>query len=84
MSRIEHCHWTCPICDARGDCIECASLGTAEAYYRVQELHQHAIDDEGGLAAEVLEKIATLPDLRDRKYWVERMITGALRQVGAA
>lgn len=84
MSRLEPQDWECPICHAAGDCIECASLHTREDYYRVQELHQHAIEDENGIAARVLENIAALPDLRDRKFWVSRMIDGALRQSRAA
>jgi hypothetical protein len=82
---MRHEHWTCPICDARGHCIECASLGTEDAYHRVQDLHAAAIQDENGIAAQVLEKIEALPhDLYDRPYWVSRMIQGALRQIGAA
>ncbi len=76
---MRHEEWACPICDACGDCIECGSLGTREDYYRVQELHQRAIDDPQGIAARALEMIELLPDLRDRTYWVDRMISGALR-----
>lgn len=72
-------NWACPICDARGDCIECSGLGTAEGYYNTQDLHQYAIRNEDGTAARVLENIATLPELRDRSWLVAKMIQGALR-----
>ena len=73
----------CPICNGKGDCIECAGLGTLEDYYRVQRLHAAAIEDESCIAASVLEHIAFMPeDLRDRPYWVSRMVAGALRQLG--
>ena len=82
MPRIEHEDWMCPACDARGDCLECGSLGTAEAYYKVQDLHAAAIQDENGTAARVLEHIELWPDdLPDRAYWIERMIQGARRQL---
>lgn len=86
QGRIDHADWTCPICDARNPgCIECSGLGTAEAYYRTQELHVAAIEDESGTAAVVLEKIDLWPtDCPHRAYWVDRMITGALRQIGRA
>lgn len=79
---IEHAEWTCPVCDARGDCIECMGMGTRESYYQVQVLHEHAIRNERGTAARVLEHIQMLPDdMRDRGYWVSKMIHGALRQI---
>lgn len=82
MQRVQPAEWTCPVCDARGDCIECSCLGTYEGYQRTQALHEHAIEYENGIAARVLEQIATWPDQsRDRAYWFERMITGAERQI---
>lgn len=84
MSRIEHEHWDCPACSARGHCIECGSLGTREAYYAVQELHAAAIEDEEGIAAQVLERIELLPELRDRAFWVEAMLRGARQQLRVA
>jgi len=60
-------------------------MGTREAYYAVQELHAHAIEHENGTAARVLEHIEMWPsDLRDRAFWVQKMISGALRQIGRA
>ena len=85
MSRIEHEHWDCPICHARGACAECAGIGSAQAYYDVQQLHEHAIRHENGIAARVLEIIELWPDgLRDRAWWVSRMVAGALRQARLA
>lgn len=80
--RIEHEDWECPACRAKGDCWECGGLGTREAYDAVQDLHQHAIDHPGGIAALVLEKIALWPGgCQSAPYWVERMILGAQRQI---
>lgn len=85
QGRIEHEDWTCPICAARNtSCLECSGLGTADAYYKTQELAEAAMKDEDGVAAQVLERIAWWPDgTRDRAFWVSRMIDGALRQIGA-
>lgn len=80
MSRLEHEEWECPICRARGDCSECSSLGTAEGYYATQDLHQYAIEDEDGIAARVLELVATLPEMRDMSMLVSGMLEYALRQ----
>lgn len=81
MSRIEHENWECPVCRGRGWDPECGGLGTREDYYRVQQLHEFAIRNEEGVAARTLQVIEFFPyDLKDRRYWVDRMIRGALRQ----
>ncbi len=80
---MRHTEWACPICDASGHCLECASLGTREAYHAVQDLHAAAIQQPDGLAAQALEHIETYMscDLKDRAFWVSRMIGVAMRHV---
>lgn len=81
MSRIEHEHWECPNCCGRAvECLDCGYSGTREGFWRMEELHAHAIEDEFGPAARALETIATIPDdLQSRALVVERIARDALQ-----
>lgn len=79
--RIEHNDWACDNCKGRAvECIACGYSGTREGYWRMEELHGHALQDEHGPAARALELIEMLPDtLESRVLIVDHLARHAIR-----